>query len=156
MSPVQCDLAALLREGARGYHPAEASINLLIDHGTWLRRQDFADAFVGFNDEQSAAVIDWRQAIEALDAGDLPCSTSEAKILRLAAALNDGPGVVLRDVLIGLDAHNIRRVAQAVLHANGTTNGTVTVPEPGRFPPGVRVLDAAGKVLQDDQDEQQP
>ncbi|GAA0333083.1 hypothetical protein NE235_13355 [Actinoallomurus spadix] len=156
MSAIRCDLAGLLREGARGYHPAEASINLLIDHGIWLRRQDFAGAFVVFNDEQSAAVIDWRQAIKALDAGDLPCSTSEAKILRLAAALDDGPGVVLREVLIGLDAHNIRLVAQAVLHANGTTNGTVTVPEPGRFPPGVRVLDAADNVLQNGQDEQRP
>ncbi|MCO6010564.1 hypothetical protein NE236_36960 [Actinoallomurus purpureus] len=156
MSPIPGDLAALLRVGARGYHPEEAAIKLLIDHGTWLRRQDFTRACVVFDDAQSAAFIDWRLAIKALNAGDLPCSASEANILRLATALNGGPGVSLRDALIGLDSRNIRLVAQAVLHANGTTNGTVTVPEPRRFPPGVRVVDAAGNVLQDGQDGEEP
>jgi len=39
----------------------------------------------------------------------------------------------------GLDHVSIALVAGAVLHANGITGATVTVPAPPRFPPGIDV-----------------
>jgi hypothetical protein len=63
--------------------------------------------------------IDWPAVITALDAGDLPCSGGEARILRLAASLAHGIPVDLRDALTGLDARNTDLIRQAVLHANG-------------------------------------
>ncbi len=48
-------------------------------------------------------MIDWEQALTALRAGTLPCSGSEASILRLAASLASTSPVTLRDVITGLD-----------------------------------------------------
>ena len=63
--------------------------------------------------------IDWPALITALDADDLPCSASEASMLRLAASLADGIPLDLRDALTGLDARNTDLICQAVLHTNG-------------------------------------
>jgi hypothetical protein len=65
------------------------------------------------------AEIDWAAAITALDAGDLPCSGGEQRMLRLAASLADGIPVDLRDALTGIDHCNIQLVITAVLHASG-------------------------------------
>jgi hypothetical protein len=114
------ELAALLRIGAQGYHPDEAAVDLLIRHNTWLHRSDFVCTCVNVETgDEVAAFIDWHAAIRALNAGDLPCSTSEASVLRIAAGLG-GVAVDLRAMLGGLDARNIRLVAEAVMHANGT------------------------------------
>lgn len=115
------ELAALLRIGAQGDRPAEAAVELLIGHGVWLRRSDFVSACVTVESGRagSAAFIDWPAAVCALDAGELPCSSSEASVLRIAAGLGGVP-VDLRARLCGLDANNILLVADAVLHANGT------------------------------------
>src|SRR6266568_1229492 len=56
-----------------------AGVGLLIGHGTWLNRDDFAGAFVhtgvSITDGiTKMAQIDWPAAIAALDAGSLPCS----------------------------------------------------------------------------------
>jgi hypothetical protein len=69
--------------------------------------------------DEPAAYIDWTAAIRALDAGELPCSSSEASVLRIAAGIGGIP-VDLRAMLGGLDPDNILLVAEAVLHANGT------------------------------------
>jgi hypothetical protein len=117
-------LVVLLKTGARGYHADEAAVALLIDHDMWLHRSDFVRTCVSI--QEPVAFIDWPAAIAALDAGTLPCSTSEASILRIAAGLG-AVSVDLRAMLCGLDSRNIVLVAEAVLHANGT-NGTVTTP----------------------------
>ena len=65
------------------------------------------------------AEIDWAAAITALDAGDLPCSGGEQRMLRLAASIAGGRPVSLRDTLSGIDHRNVQLVITAVLHASG-------------------------------------
>ncbi len=60
------------------------------------------------------AAVDWAAAVAALDAGQLPCSSSEGQVLRLAASIADGVPVDLRAALSGLDERNISLVAAAV------------------------------------------
>ena len=69
---------------------------------------------------QPLAVIRWKAAICALEAGQLPCSGSEQAILRIAASLADpGIAVNLRDNLGNLDARNIALVTDSIKAANG-------------------------------------
>jgi hypothetical protein len=117
-------LHAALRACARGIYPAEAGVELLISHATWLRRDDFHRRFIhhdaSITDRHTKmADIDWPAAITAVDYGDLPGSSSEHQILRLAASIADGIPVDLRDALTGLDNHNVDLVITAVLHTSG-------------------------------------
>lgn len=117
-------LRAALRACAAGFYPLEAGVDLFIAHAWLLDRSDFRDRFVhhgisitdGITD---MAEIDWAAAINALDAGELPCSGGERRILRLAASLASGIPVDLRDATTGLDHRNIDRLVNAVLHASG-------------------------------------
>lgn len=113
-------LAKALRTHARGLCAAQAGTELLIDHATWLHRSDFADRFVHLDititGNAATATIDWPAAITALDTGELPCSSSEERMLRLAASLIQGIPVDLRDALTSLDSRNLNLVSQAVLH----------------------------------------
>lgn len=109
-----------LRAHARGLYAAEAAVELLINHATWLRRATFTNRFLRpAQGDPSMAYIDWADAITALDAGQLPCSGGEGRILRLAASIADGTPVDLGDALTGLDQRNINLLVRAVLHANG-------------------------------------
>jgi hypothetical protein len=63
------------------------------------------------------ATIDWRAALAGLDAGRLPCSGGEERLLRLAASLAEGIPVDLLDALSGLDEGNAALVVAAVAHA---------------------------------------
>jgi hypothetical protein len=114
-------LAEPLRAGARGLCADEASVELVIGHAVFLRRDDFCDPFIdtSITDGTELAATDWPAAINALDAGELPCSGGEERMLRLAASLADGPPVSLRDVLTGIDAQSIKLVIRAVLHTAG-------------------------------------
>jgi hypothetical protein len=116
-------LHAQLRAQAEGLHAREAATELLIGQGSWLNRADFVEEFVhadtGQADGLTASAVDWPEAISALNAGRLPCSGGERRMLRIAASLADGIPVDLRDALSGLDPTNIRLLAAAVLHANG-------------------------------------
>jgi len=112
-------LAGQLRAWARGIYPDEAAVELLISHGTFLRRTDFTSRFINTSARgDGLAAIDWAAAITALDAS-LPCSAGEQRMLKLAASLGDGTPVNLRDALTGIDHHGIQLVIQAVLHAAG-------------------------------------
>ena len=116
------DLNTALRACACGIYATEASVELLISHGTFLRRNDFRHRFVhhGITDGTThMATIDWPGAVTALDAGELPCSGGKHRILRIAASLAAGIPADLRDCLTGLDHDNIQRVISAVLHASG-------------------------------------
>ena len=126
-------LHAALRACARGLYPAEASVELLINQGVFLRRSDFRDRFVLMGTSitdgiTTMAEIDWPTTITALDAGDLPCSSGEQRILRLAASLANGIPVDLRDALSGLDDRNIELTITAVLHASGKRPESPTIP----------------------------
>ena len=73
----------------------------------------------GIADGAAMAAVDWEAAVAALDAGRLPCSAGEGRILRLAASIAGGVPVDLGSALSGLDERNIAGVARAVLHAVG-------------------------------------
>ena len=86
------DLTAALRACAAGLYPLEAGTELLIENGTFLRRDDFTTGFIehGTSDGNPMAAINWDAAITALANGNLPCSGGERRILQLAASLAAG------------------------------------------------------------------
>jgi hypothetical protein len=99
------DLAEALRFQANGCYAAEASVELLVDHGTWLRRNDFVrliNIAATYDHAALMAAVDW----DAVHAANLAASSSEEQILALASEL------------AGHDT-NIVRVMQAVLSATG-------------------------------------
>ena len=72
------------------------------------------------------AGIDWPAAIAALDNGGLPSSGGERRVLRLATSLSYGIPVDLRDAFTGMDAANVDRAVQAMLHAAGGVRPAIT------------------------------
>lgn len=117
-------LATALMACATGIYATEAGVNLLIANGTFLHRDDFASRFVqhGTTRGTPMAAIDWDAAITALNAGKLPCSGGERRILQLAGSLAAGTPVSLRDTVTGLDDHNTARLITAVRHATGNSH----------------------------------
>jgi hypothetical protein len=108
-------LTACLRVGARGAYATEAAVELLIAHGTWLRRADFRAACVD-DDGHTLAWIEWDTVVDFLN--DAPASTSEESMLLIAAELiGVDTGTPLGHLLTGLDAHNTRIVLDAIAHA---------------------------------------
>ncbi len=87
-------LPAALRGAAEGLSAPEAAMGLIIAHGTWLARDDFA-CFIRHG--TGTAAIDGEAAITALDAGALPSSAGEKRMLRLAASLADQAHVSIGD-----------------------------------------------------------
>ena len=116
-------LDAALRAAAAGILPGEAGTALLIDSGAFLRRADFAGPFTqaapSRTDGTPMAWIDWEAAVTALDAGQVPASSGEKNILRIAASLAAGTPVSLRDAIPGLDHRNLHLVTTAIRHAAG-------------------------------------
>jgi hypothetical protein len=117
-------LGEALRACARGIHPLEAGTGLLIDCGSWLHREDFTSRFITTDTSISdgttvLAATDWEAAIAALNAGELPSSGGERRMLLLAASIADGIPVSLYDVLPGIDRRNASLVVGAVAHATG-------------------------------------
>lgn len=89
----------------------------------WLLRADFVGRFIeieqSFIDGTPMALVDWAKALAALEAGRLPCSSSEGQILRIAASLAEGIPLDMREAVSGLDQTNIVLVVEAILHASG-------------------------------------
>jgi hypothetical protein len=100
---------------------AEAAVELLIGHRQWLGNEEFVGQFMdsttGLNGEM--AWVEWEEAVGAVDAGNLGCSSSEAQVLAIAASIAAGVPVDLGDALTGLDHHNVSLVAEAMAHASG-------------------------------------
>jgi len=124
---VPARLPAALRAAASGIHPLEAGTSLLIDCGSWLHREDFTSQFIttatSISDGTTLlASIDWAAAVTALDAGKLPSSGGERRVLRLAASIAGGIPVSLYDDLPGLDQRNASLVINAIQHTTGQTN----------------------------------
>jgi ADP-ribose pyrophosphatase YjhB (NUDIX family) len=118
----QCQITAALRAWSKGIYCDEAATELLIRHRTWLHRNDFTTQFIITHAGPSGtitAAISWDEAVAALQAGNLPCSGSEASILRLAASLASTTPVGLRDAITGLEQANILLVLNAIRHASG-------------------------------------
>ena len=108
-------LPAALRAAADGLYALEAATGLIIAHGTWLAREDFA-RFIHHG--TGTAAIDWEAAIGALHAGELPSSGGERRILLLSASLADRAPVILGYAITGIDGSNVGLPVKAVLHAS--------------------------------------
>ena len=116
-------LACLLYDAAEGMCADVAAVMLIDRHGHFLHEPAFRRIIAAgssITTGQPLAVIRWKAAICALEAGQLPCSGSEQAILRIAASLAD-PGIAinLRDNLGSLDTRNIALVTDAIKAANG-------------------------------------
>ena len=116
-------LACLLYDAADGLCADVAAVMLIDRHGHFLHEPAFRRIIAAgssITTGQPLAVIRWKAAICALEAGQLPCSGSEQAILRIAASLADpGIAVNLRDNLGNLDARNIALVTDSIKAANG-------------------------------------
>jgi hypothetical protein len=109
------ELAEALRAGTAGLYAEEAAADLITAHGTWLHRPDFTAAAVERVTTYAgtpAAFINWDAALAA----DLPCATSEYRILRLAGHPTPEP---LAELLSSLDEHNVALVLDAIAHTAG-------------------------------------
>jgi hypothetical protein len=116
-------LACLLYDAAEGICADVAAVMLIDRHGHFLHDPAFRRIIAAgssITTGQPLAVIRWQAAVHALEAGQLPCSSSEQSILRIAASLADpGIAVRLRENLGNLDARNITLVTDAIAAANG-------------------------------------
>ena len=116
-------LACLLYDAAEGICADIAAVMLIDRHGHFLHDPTFRRIIAAgssITTGQPLAVIRWHAAVHALEAGQLPCSSSEQSILRIAASLADpGIAVRLRENLGNLDARNITLVTDAIAAANG-------------------------------------
>jgi hypothetical protein len=114
-------LLGYLRGHAAGLHRQVAAVELLAGHGTWIPRLAGHNLItVEQRRGYALASIDWDHALHALEAGGvLPCSTSEASILKIAASLACGEPVSLGAELTGLDIANAWRVTTAVWATTG-------------------------------------
>lgn len=112
-----------LRAGAAGLPTEEAAIGLLAAHAHWLGRTDFTrhitEARSTTDPTAHVAAVDWPAALNALDAGRLPCSAGERRMLRLAASLADRATISLGDAVTGLDPANSQILVEAILHVAG-------------------------------------
>lgn len=114
-------LAEALRACASGILTAEAGVSLLIDCGGWLHRDDFTSQFITTANGGTIlrAAIDWQAAVTALDHGQLPCSSGERHVLKLATSIAAGTPVSLSGALTGIDHRNAGLLTAAILKANG-------------------------------------
>ena len=113
-------LLGYLRGHAAGLHRQVAAIELLADHGVWTGRlAEHSLIAVERRRGYALASIDWDHAMLALEAKMLPCSGSEASILKIAASLASGEPVSLGPELTSLDIANAWRVTTAVRAATG-------------------------------------
>ena len=124
VDPLTLPLSALrdaLTACATGLYREEAAVALLIAHDVWPRRGEFLQSCVEVDDDgwtrdgtATLAAVDWDAARRLTETG--PASSSEAAILRLAAALADEE---TGSLLVRLDAANLALVLDAVAHCAG-------------------------------------
>jgi hypothetical protein len=115
-------LICLLQDTAAGQTADLAAVELLARHNHFLHLPQFrrliaagASVFTG----EPLLTIRWKAAITALETGRLPATGSEQAVLRIAASIGDHDiPVHLREVLGGLDHHNIALVTAAITQAN--------------------------------------
>ncbi|MEW9556372.1 hypothetical protein [Nonomuraea sp. NPDC050783] len=128
--PTPAHLIEAARAWARGSYVLEAAVELLIQHGVWLNRPEFRryaiDYVTATYNRVPYAVIDWQSAHAALVRGRMPCSGSEAAVLRIALSIADGLPVELGPSITYLDATNLARVLAAIAHASGNRTAWIT------------------------------
>jgi hypothetical protein len=116
-------IIAALRAHAAGLHAEEAGAELLIGHGGFLPRDDFArfiHAGTSISDGTTLmAWIDWHAVLSALHHRQIPVSGGEQRVLQLAASIAHGTLVSLREAVPGLDRRNLELLTTAIRHAAG-------------------------------------
>lgn len=129
-NPTPNELTEAARAWARGSYALEAAVELLIRHGVWLTHREFRryaiDYVTATYTRVPYAVIDWQSAHIALNRGCMPCSGTEAAILRIALSLADGLPVELGPAITGLDTTNLAHVLAAIAHASGNRVAWIT------------------------------
>jgi hypothetical protein len=94
------ELIGQLLDAADGILADTAAAGLIISHENFLHRDAFRRIIstgASISTGQPLATIGWDAALRALDAGQMPCASSEQAILRIAASLGDPAlGVRLR------------------------------------------------------------
>ena len=78
--PRQWQITTALRACSKGMYCEEAATELIINHRSWLLRDDFTKQFIltcAGSAGGITAVIDWEEALTALRAGTLPCSAAK-------------------------------------------------------------------------------
>ena len=117
------ELICQLLDAADGILAGTATVKLIISHENFLHRDAFRRiirAGTSISTGQPLAVIGWDAALRALEAGQMPCASSERAILRIAASLGDPEiPVRLRTVPGNLDTRNITLTTNAITTANG-------------------------------------
>lgn len=78
-------------------------------------------------DGDGYADINWPAAIDSLDNTLLPCSGSEANMLRIAASLAGQTPITIGTAVSGLDTRNVTLVLKAIAHASGYRNAGVSL-----------------------------
>lgn len=115
-------LHCILADTASGIPADTAAVELLARHDHFLHLPEFRRLIAAgsaVNSGEPVAVIRWRATVHALDRGQLPCSRTEAAVLRIAASIGDDAiSVHLRTLLGGLDHRNITLIADAITRAN--------------------------------------
>jgi hypothetical protein len=98
-------LTCLLADTAAGIPADTAAVELLARHDHFLHLPEFRRLIAAgsaISSGMPVAVIRWRAAVHALEAGLLPCTRTEAAVLRIAASIgDDNVGVHLRALLGG-------------------------------------------------------
>lgn len=116
-------LHCILADTAAGIPADAAAVELLARHDHFLHLPEFRRLIAAgsaISSGEPVAVIRWRATIHALEAGLLPCSRTEAAVLKIAASIgDDNVGVHLRALLGGLDHRNITLITDAITRANG-------------------------------------
>jgi hypothetical protein len=117
------ELIGQLLDAAGGILAGTAAAGLIISHENFLHRDAFRRIIstgASISTGQPLATTGQDAALRALDAGQIPCASSEQAILRIAASLgHPAIGVRLRTVLGNLDARNITLVTSAITTAHG-------------------------------------
>ncbi len=111
MTTARMQLTRALSHGAQGDQGESAAVLLLMRHGRWMGRADF-HAYI--HTDGDAARVDWGRAIGATADGTLPCSSSEAAMLRVCASLAGHRAVVLGDELRRMGTFNIEQIARVI------------------------------------------
>jgi hypothetical protein len=128
--PDMSSLIQAARDWARGSYAIEAAVELLIQHDVWLNRSDFRRMGIQYTQATYTstpyAVFSWDTLHSGMSHGLLPCSNSEAAILRIALSLADGHPVDLGPAVTRLDRTNLSYVLAAIRHASGDRSAWIT------------------------------
>jgi hypothetical protein len=139
-TPIDAELAVGLRAGAAGSYAAEAAVELLIQHGTWLQRPDFVLECLDVDDAGDFVGVSWALVAQHVNAVD--AQPSERAVALIAAQLGgypepEEPPVDIASMpplawlLASLSRGDVDLVLAAISHAAGTHDHVEHIGEPG-------------------------